>query len=115
MAADVRFLFSAFMLSALIRVLGRAVPDQRPMPWRKNMTVGDWRTVADRIGGGTLCKKICKTAKGGSLPMTALALGCVFSMSVFPCRVEAQSEDGSLQPLAFSLCSLSGRAMGTVE
>jgi len=41
------------------------------MPWRKNMTVGDRTTVADRIGGGTFCKKICKTAKGGSLPMTA--------------------------------------------
>src|ERR1035437_2991488 len=83
MAADVRFLFSAFMLSALIRVLGRAVPDQRPMPWRKNMTVGDRTMVADRIGGGTLCKKICKTAKGGSMAMTALALGCVFSMSAY--------------------------------
>jgi hypothetical protein len=46
------------------------------MPWGKNMTAGE-RTimVADRIGGGTFCKKICKTAKGGSLPMTALALG----------------------------------------
>jgi hypothetical protein len=44
------------------------------MPWRKNMTVGDRTTVADRIGGGTFCKKICKTAKGGSLPMTAKAI-----------------------------------------
>ena len=41
------------------------------MPWRKNMTVGDRTMVADRIGGGTFCKEICKTAKGGSLPMTA--------------------------------------------
>ena len=51
------------------------------MPWRKNMTVGDRTMVADRIGGGTFCKEICKTDKGGSLPMTALALGCVFSIS----------------------------------
>jgi hypothetical protein len=43
------------------------VPNQRPMPWRKNMTVGDRTMVADRIGGGTFCKKICKTAKGGSM------------------------------------------------
>jgi hypothetical protein len=42
------------------------------------MTVGDRTMVADRIGGGTFCKEICKTAKGGSLPMTTLALG-VFS------------------------------------
>jgi hypothetical protein len=53
------------------------------MPWRKNMTVGDRTMVADRIGGGTFCKEICKTAKGGSLPMTTLALGCVFSISAF--------------------------------
>jgi hypothetical protein len=51
------------------------------MPWRKNMTFGDRTTVADRIGGGTFCKKICKTAKGGSLPMTVL--GSVFSLSEF--------------------------------
>lgn len=36
-------------------------------------------------------------------------------VSAFPCRVEAQSEDGSLQPSAFSLCPLSGSAMGTAE
>jgi hypothetical protein len=85
MAADVRFLFSAFMLSALIRVLGRAVPDQRPMPWRKNMTVGDRTMVADRIGGGTLCKKICKTAKGGSMAMTASRnLKCASAVINFP-------------------------------
>jgi hypothetical protein len=77
---------SAFKISDLFigftrQFLSEQVPNQRPMPWRKNMTVGDRTMVADRIGGGTFCKKICKTAKGGSLPMTALALGCVFSIS----------------------------------
>jgi len=68
--------FSAFKISDLFigftrQFLSEQVPNQRPMPWRKNMTVGDRTTVADRIGGGTFCKKICKTAKGGSVPMTA--------------------------------------------
>jgi len=63
---------------AAFSILGRAVPDQRPMPWRKNMTVGDRTTVADRIGGGTFCKEICKTAKGGSLPMTSAWRNCVY-------------------------------------
>jgi hypothetical protein len=45
------------------------------MPWGKIMTAGERTMVAVRIGDGTFCKKICKTAKGGSLAMTALALG----------------------------------------
>jgi len=80
------------------------------MPWRKNMTVGDRTVVADRIGGGTLCKKICKTAKGGSLPMTALALG------VFPaCQCFLVASKRRAKTEAFSPLEPSGRAMGTVE
>ena len=41
------------------------------MPWRKNIAAGAPTGVADRIGAGTFCKKICKTAKGGSMVMTA--------------------------------------------
>ena len=41
------------------------------MPWGKNIVAGPQRGDRSR----NLLQKICETAKGGSLAMTALALG----------------------------------------